>query len=48
MDKIITFRTDKETEELLEWLKNKLKISKSDIIRMAIPHFKNYVEKVNM
>jgi len=47
MEKTITFRIDEETLNDLEIVKQELKISKSDIIRMAISHFKNYVEKVN-
>lgn len=47
MNKVITFRIDQETLEKLEQIKNELKISKSDVVRMAINHFKNYVEKVN-
>lgn len=47
MNKTITFRIDDKTQEKLEWLQGQLNISVSDIIRMAIPHFAKYVEKVN-
>ena len=47
MNKTRTYRTDDKTEEVLEWIKNKLKISKSDATRMAIRHFKSYVERVS-
>lgn len=47
MNKTITFRIDDKTQEKLEWLQDQLNISVSDIIRMAIPHFAKYVEKVN-
>ena len=47
MNKTITFRIDDETLQELEFIKKELKISKSDIVRMAISHFKNYVKKVN-
>ena len=47
MNKTITFRIDDKTQEKLEWLQEQLNISVSDIIRMAIPHFAKYVEKVN-
>ena len=47
MDKVITFRIDQETLDDLEQTSKQLKISKSDVVRMAISHFKNYVEKVN-
>lgn len=45
MNRKIQIRVDEETCELLEKLKKKLKITKSDIIRMAIAKFANYVEK---
>lgn len=47
MNKVITFRIDNKTQEKLEWLQDQLNISVSDIIRMAIPHFARYIEKVN-
>lgn len=47
MNKIVTFRIDDKVQEKLEWLQDQLNISVSDIIRMAIPHFAKYVEKVN-
>ena len=47
MNKVITFRIDDRTKEKLDWLQEELNISVSDIIRMAIPHFAKYVEKVS-
>ena len=47
MNKTVTFRIDDKTEQKLVWLQDQLNISVSDIIRMAIPHFAKYVEKVN-
>ena len=47
MNKVITLRIDKETEELLEQIKNEYKITKSNIIRMAIVQFKKYIDKTN-
>ena len=47
MNKTITTRIDEETLQKLNYVKEKLKISKADVIRMAIAHFKNYIEKVN-
>lgn len=47
MNKKIQIRLDNETYELLNKLKKELKITKSDIIRMSIAKFANYVEKVN-
>ena len=47
MNKTITFRVDEETLQNLDLIKEKLKISKADIVRMAISYFKNYVERVN-
>jgi len=47
MNKKICFWVDQETIDILEQLKQELKISKADIVRMSIAKFKNYVEKVN-
>ena len=47
MNKNITIRADEKTVRLLENLKKELNISKSDIVRMSISHFKNYIDKVN-
>lgn len=47
MNERIQVRLDKKTSELLEKLKQELKITKSDIIRMSVNMFSNYVEKVN-
>lgn len=47
MNKKINVRVDDKTLEILNALVQKLNISKSDIVRMSIAHFKNYVDKVN-
>lgn len=47
MNKRLEVRIDEEIFEMLEYLKKELKITRSDIIRMAITHFAKYVEKVN-
>ena len=47
MKDVISFRPDNQTLQELEIIKKHLRISTSDIVRMAISHFKNYVEKVN-
>lgn len=47
MNKRINIRIDEEALEILEQLKKELKITKSDIIRLSIAHFRNYVRKVS-
>lgn len=47
MNSRIEIRADKETLESLKNIESILKISKSDIVRMAIRHFENYVKKIN-
>ncbi len=47
MNKRIEIRADEETLESLKNIENILKTSKSDIVRMAIRHFENYVKKIN-
>ena len=47
MSKMTSFRLDEETIQRLEDTAKKLKTSKSDVLRMAIAKFKNYVDKVN-
>jgi len=47
MNQKITIRVDQETVDLLNKLKQELKTSKSDIMRMSVMMFSNYVEKVN-
>ncbi|MBR4486280.1 CopG family transcriptional regulator [bacterium] len=47
MNKNLHIRIDEKTEETLNKLHEELHISKSDIIRMAIAKFNNYVTKVN-
>ena len=47
MDKNLNIRVDQKTIELLENLKEELKTSKADIVRMSIRKFYNYVKKVN-
>lgn len=47
MNKQLHIRIDDETLDLLEKLKKELKITKSDIIRMALNKFNNYVKKVS-
>jgi len=47
MNKRIGIRVDDDTLEILKNIESTLRISKSDIIRMAIRHFENYVKKVN-
>ena len=43
----INLRCDENLQKIIKDLQLKLKISKSDIIRMSINHFYNYVKKVN-
>lgn len=47
MNKDLHIRIDDETLDLLEKLKKELKITKSDIIRMALNQFNNYVKKAS-
>ena len=47
MNKTITVRVDEETLQNLDLIKEKLKITKSDIIRMSTKYFYNYVKRVN-
>lgn len=47
MNNKLNLRIDKDTLESLWRIEATLKISKSDIVRMAIRHFENYVKKVN-
>lgn len=47
MNKYVSFRADNDTCKILEKLQKELKVTKSDIIRMAILNLKNQIEKVN-
>ena len=47
MNKYVSFRIDNETLEILQKIQEELKITRSDIIRMSIRKFYNYVKKVN-
>lgn len=47
MDKKESFRTDTKTSKNLEETMLILNVSKSDVIRMAINHFADYVKKVS-